>query len=361
MRFVDMVHGCATCFRLHAPRRMLYSLGGTQAMLSIRYVHAIVGGVEGAGVPRAHFLRAADFGPERLELAEGRVSYAEFSDLCELALDLTEDPALGLHAIELACAMQFNVVAHMVSHAPSLRHAIDTRIELHRLTDDDCVLQLNEDADSATVLCRQLGNVPSRVRRLFAELHMAGEYRLLRLFARDARPHEARFGYAAPPYRAEYARFFDGTERFDQPVTALVFDRTLLDAPSPYKDEELFAALCAQARNRIARLVESAGYAQRVRDFLLQRGTPGRIDMGTVAHALGLSTRSLRRRLSSEGVSYDAVANDALASRAKHLLAVEQRTIQETAHAMGYSDTSAFHRAFKRWTGTTPSACRAQR
>jgi len=81
--------------------------------------------------------------------------------------------------------------------------------------------------------------------------------------------------------------------------------------------------------------------------------------MFTVARALSISTRTLRRRLAAEGTSYDAVAHATLAHRARTLLAVERRTIRETALALGYSDASAFHRAFKRWTGTTPSACRA--
>jgi AraC-like DNA-binding protein len=78
--------------------------------------------------------------------------------------------------------------------------------------------------------------------------------------------------------------------------------------------------------------------------------------MEQVAHALGLSVRSLRRRLADEGQSYAAIANEALTIVAKHLLRDRQRTIQETAYEMGFADTSSFHRAFKRWTGTTPGA-----
>jgi len=83
--------------------------------------------------------------------------------------------------------------------------------------------------------------------------------------------------------------------------------------------------------------------------------------MRTVARALGLSVRSLRRRLVAEGVSYTSVANDALAMVAKHYLVDEQYSIQQTAHEMGFSDPRAFHRAFKSWTGMTPDAFRNSR
>ena len=81
--------------------------------------------------------------------------------------------------------------------------------------------------------------------------------------------------------------------------------------------------------------------------------------MQAVALALGISVRSLRRRLAAEGRSYQSVESEALATAAKRLLRDERRTIQDTADRMGFADTTAFHRAFKRWTGTTPSAYRA--
>jgi len=99
-------------------------------------------------------------------------------------------------------------------------------------------------------------------------------------------------------------------------------------------------------------------YAQRVRDLLLEHGAQKRTDMNAVARALGLSARSLRRRLCDEGVSYNTIAEDALATLAKQLLSDEARSIQETAYSMGFSDPSAFYRAFKRWTGTTPKTYR---
>jgi AraC-like DNA-binding protein len=78
--------------------------------------------------------------------------------------------------------------------------------------------------------------------------------------------------------------------------------------------------------------------------------------MKSAAHKLGVSVRSLRRRLASEGKSYKAIEKEALVIVAKRLLGDEQRTIQETACAMGFANTTTFHRAFKCWTGTTPSA-----
>jgi AraC-like DNA-binding protein len=146
--------------------------------------------------------------------------------------------------------------------------------------------------------------------------------------------------------------------QFDQPHTELVFERALLDLPSPFQDEGAHEAFSALAQQRITRLIEGPSYALRVREHLLKRGYKTRLNMEGVARGLGMSVRSLRRRLDAEGKSYNEIESEALATLAKHLLRDKQLTIQETAHEMGFNNTSTFHRAYKRWTGSTPQAAR---
>jgi AraC-like DNA-binding protein len=82
--------------------------------------------------------------------------------------------------------------------------------------------------------------------------------------------------------------------------------------------------------------------------------------MPMVASALGVSERSLRRHLTEEGKPYPRLVNEALAVLAKSHLLDERRTIAETALELGFADNTAFHRAFKRWTGLTPAEYRKQ-
>jgi AraC-like DNA-binding protein len=327
--------------------------------LSIRFVRVLVDGVEHRGVTRSDFLHRAKWDPQRLAVVEGRVPWSELGRLSELAIDLTGDPALGLHTIKAIRTESVDLVAQLVARAPTARDAFESLLRLHKLLDDECRLQLKEAGRDATLRYECPGGLSARATRYVTEINVHGLYALLHYFARHARPTRVSFAYRAPSYRAEYRRVFQGIERFDQPFTGIVFDRALMDAAPMYHDEELHRTVRELAASRVLRLTHGARCVDRVRDVLARHEAPSAATMFTVARALSISTRTLRRQLAAEGTSYDAVAQAALAQRARTLLTVERRTIRETALALGYSDASAFHRAFKRWTGTTPSACRA--
>ena len=99
------------------------------------------------------------------------------------------------------------------------------------------------------------------------------------------------------------------------------------------------------AARRLQRLQARAPYSVRVLHHLLQQRAPQQIAMGQVARGLGVSVRSLHRRLTEEGRPVRFTDSEAAALRAKRLLD-EGRTIHETAHAMGFSKVSSFHRVF---------------
>ena len=313
-------------------------------------VRALVDAVETAGVSQGKFLRAAHISPEQLDALDARVSRSEVYRLCELAMDLTGDPALGLHWSDRLNVNSFHLVSDLLSHAPTLRQAFESLFRFHQLLTDHAMFELQERADKVLVTTMLAPGESPRIQRFLAEMQLVGFFRLLRVFNPHARPDRASFAYPAPNYRADYRRILEGTECFDQRITGLVFDRALMGSVSPYNDEDVHNALRSIAERRLLRLTHRTPFALRVRDLLVKCPPDERPEMKNIARSLGLSVRSLRRRLSAEGHTYNAVAKD--------LVRHPKRTIQETAFEMGFSDASAFNRAFKRWTGTTPRAFR---
>jgi AraC-like DNA-binding protein len=340
--------------------RSLPSVGpAVETTISIRVVQALVDAVERAGFPRNELLRAAGLEAAQLDAAEARVPRREVCRICEIVLDLTGDPAFGLHWSERLTDSAFVPISYLMAHAPSLGEGFASLSQFGPLLSDDPGFDLVEHDGKVTLRYRVLAGESLRMQRFAAEMVVASFYRIVRHTCAGSQPEQVSFEYAAPDYHQEYARVFDQAARFEQPFTGIVFDRALLNVTSTRGDAGVHEALRSLAERRMSRLTQHIPYALRVRELLVERGWSQRIDMKSAARVLGLSVRSLRRRLASEGKSYNDIEKHALAIVAQRLLRDEQRTIQETAHEMGFSDTTTFHRAFKRWTGTTPSAYQA--
>ncbi len=325
------------------------------------FVRAIVEAVERVGVTREALFEGTGIDPGRLGEVHERFDLHEFAKIQTRALDLTGDEALGLHLAEQVQEASFDLVAHLIVHSPTLRDALNQALQFQRLAIDDAQLIMREKGSSVT-LEYQFARSMDRSDRMHAEFVIAGLMRMLRTLPEQGGvAHAALFEHARPVHHREYARLFGGAERFGQATTSIVFDRSLLDRPQLNQHPELYLVLRAEAERALERMTEGLSAADQLRRYLLAR-PPSRIpDPSTAARDLGMSERSLRRRLAAESTSYRDVVRAILETHADHMLRDPKRSIQETAHALGFADAATFHRAFKRWTGRTPKEFREQR
>lgn len=322
-------------------------------------VWTLLEAVERTGAARDRLFSVAGVDPTLVASADGRLPLQTYDALLAAALEVTGDEALGLHYGEVASGGAAGVIANLIEQARTLRDGIESLVRFHRLITDRPVWRLVETDGSATLLFDPEPGAP-RCLRIRCESTMTGLFRMVRAFAPDARPDVVCFEHPAPSYVAEYVRIFDGAARFEQPFTGIVFDRRLLDSSPGYRDPELRAVIESQAERRLVRLENKKNHTEQVRDYLAQRPPAEYHDMVRTARALGISVRSLRRRLSEEGSSYSDLVEDALGALAKRLLE-DGRPIEDAAYEMGFSTPSAFHRAFKRWAKTTPAEYRKAR
>lgn len=329
-----------------------------ESTVSVRVVRALVEALKKAGVAPERFLASAQLTPEQLEAGEDRLPGSKVWALCELALDLTGDPALGLHWAESLGEGNFAPLSNLLLNSATLRQSLELLSQFHRVLSDHRSHELVEQDDTATLLVAPLHGPSLRVQRFYMEMTVAGLSRLVGYIAGPAQPTRVCLTYAAPAYHAEYARVCGGEVLFKQSFTGVVFDRALLDVPPPHKDRDVHQVLLALAERRLLRIMQRTPYVLRVHQELIKHVNPLRVDMNAVARALEIGIRVLRQHLASEGKAYNEVADEAFAVVAKGLLREKRHTIQEAAFEMGFSDASAFHRAFKRCTGTTPSAYR---
>jgi AraC-like DNA-binding protein len=328
--------------------------------ISVSVIRGLVGYVTSTGVSETELLSRAGFDPAILQEPTARVGPEVQDRLFQAAQDLTGDPAFGLRMGEHAPIGAFGVPAYMSLHAGTLFEAAGVLFRYHRVIADCPAPYFQTEGERLALVYNYVRTTPAS-NRIRAEYGLGILLRIGRMLAGSDLPplDEARFEHPAPPYAAEYARLFGDRVVFDHPHTALVMSG-IVDRPLLFADAHVFAALRKQADAELLEATESSSFAERVRSLIVSRYADSEPTMEFVARRFSMSPRSLRRRLEAEGTTFSAVSDAALGQVARDILDEPHTTVQEAAYRMGFSEPSSFHRAFKRWTGTTPSAYRAR-
>jgi AraC-like DNA-binding protein len=174
---------------------------------------------------------------------------------------------------------------------------------------------------------------------------------------------ECWFPYAAPEDMADHLHNFPGTRLcFGASFFGFAFNRSYEGAPLPAADPILHPLHCYRVRSMLDGVRRRSGTSLRVRRVILEqlhevKGAPG----DRVADALGISRRTLSRRLEQEGTSFVEELDRARREIALVHVAETEEPLTEVAYLLGFSHVESFHRAFKRWTGETPLAYRTRR
>jgi AraC-like DNA-binding protein len=145
-----------------------------------------------------------------------------------------------------------------------------------------------------------------------------------------------------------------------QAYDELVIDRSMLELPIPTHDPILYDILLSHARTVLGEGPRSDGVVMRLRRAVEEGLRTREVDLHTLARKLHLSPRTLQRRLAEEGTSHQSLIDSVRREMALRLLESDV-PIAEAAYLLGFSEASAFHRAFKRWTGQTPAEFRRGR
>jgi AraC-like DNA-binding protein len=156
----------------------------------------------------------------------------------------------------------------------------------------------------------------------------------------------------------EQERVFRAPVHYGCPRNELVLDRTSLDRPQRHAEQRLLAILDRQLGALLSELPESRCFRDEVKRCVMDELPEGDPVVAAIARKLHMSARSLQRRLQNEGTSFAEVLSDLRRDRALRYLRDRRISISEVAFLLGFLDVTAFHRAFKRWTGSTPTEYR---
>jgi AraC-like DNA-binding protein len=252
----------------------------------------------------------------------------------------------------------FDVIGRLPDYSTCLRDALVAVNRYARIVSDGVRMELLESGEHAQIKLH-LRRVDTQHSQLAAELFAVWLLRVIRSFIGDgALPLRVLFSYPRPQHHAEYSRVFGGSERFSQPVNAVEFPRAWLDQPSPDQASELLGYLVSRAELLLARADREISATERVKRWIASQAQLQQPTLEHAAHDLGVSARSLRRRLAHERTQFSVLVDTARTSLAKRMLQEQERGIQDIAYAVGFRTPAAFSRAFERWVGVGPKAYR---
>lgn len=314
------------------------------------------------------FLRATGMSPNELGvLSREGVLPADFADpdtrvrhaaMMELIQTLTRRanlPALGLRAAARLEVSDLSAFGYALRSTKDLREAIAWSDKYMRLVHGALECRLVEEGQLARWELRVTDNVPQLP--AVNDFALAAGVSLARqLLGTDVQVEEVHFQHLLTIDQREYTRAFGtATVRFGMRRNALVFRREALNRPLSLAHAGLLSAFEAQAEVMLEHVQRTEGIRGRVRQLLLARLGRDLWSVSDLAAELSVSPATLRARLRAEGTSYGEILQQVRFDMAEEFLTDRQVGIAEVSARLGFSQVSAFYRAFRRWLpGTTP-------
>ncbi|WP_425092200.1 AraC family transcriptional regulator [Tropicimonas sp. S265A] len=198
--------------------------------------------------------------------------------------------------------------------------------------------------------------------RLSNEATIASTVSLCRQVTSDAfTPLEVRFKHSAPASITDHEAFFGCPVRFDADLDALLISPEAMAQPTRLGDEGITQFLLSHLEAELRSLRDEPSLEAMTKDAIARSLSEGLPKVADIARSLGMSARSFQRRLSEHGLSYQTLTETTRRELAEGLMKDEQYSLSEIAFLTGFSEQSAFTRAFKRWAGQTPASYRKMR
>jgi AraC-like DNA-binding protein len=286
------------------------------------------------------------------------VTARQIREYCEQAEALTGDVHLGLHAAVARPGGAFGLVEFACRSADTLRQALHFRIHFGALLREPWEPYLTENPTEALY-----GGVDPEDRlglgRHGHEYLIATNCMIIREnLSPSWRPRRVWFSHAAPPSRGGLEAVFQTEEiYFEQADDGLAIDVSDLGRRPRFADPALFAYLERQAHRSVRQPGQTALLSE-LRQHLRAQLATGDAEMETLAGRFHMSARTLHRRLAAEGINYQRLLDQLRRELAEAYAGQSELTPQEMSRRLAYSNLPAFLRAFKRWTGTSPTQYR---
>lgn len=300
-------------------------------------------------------LQIAGISRELLDGDAARVTETQAARLIQALWDATDDELFGVGPKPVPRGT-FRMMTLGLIHAPDLGDALRRLVEFIRIGMGFDV-GLVESAPAVTLSLTPQDN--SEPTPLVAAVLLAVVHRLAGwMIGRHIELQSIHLPGADPANATELQQVYGTAPVFGSPVATMVFANGYLGSPVIQNEETLNALIRSAPSALMFRQQHHQSASSRVRGILEHSRTPGAVSVESAARLLCISAQHLRRRLHEEGSSFRQIKEDVLRDEAVDCLVHGRETIDALSERLGFSDPSAFRRAFRRWTGRPPNSYR---
>lgn len=323
-------------------------------MIAARFVEEALDCLRRRGITTEPVLLSAGLPPHVTE----PVSAERYGELWRSIAAIIDDEFFGLGGRPMRVG-SFSLLCHCVLHAETLEQALKRALHFLRVTLDDPYGELLITEGLVQILLKNSGDERSAFayRTYWIILHglacwLVGRRIPLRLVD---------FRCSEPNQSTEYSVLFGAPVRFDQPVSRLAFDAAYLKLPPVRNDQALKQFLRSAPANILVRYRYDAGLAASIRRRLRHLSPLTWPSFDELARQMRMPSSTLRHRLQQERQSFSSIKDEIRRDLAVEWLQCTDRPVSDIAIELGYTEPSAFHRAFRKWTSQSPGVFRRDR
>lgn len=324
--------------------------------IAMHHVNAALRGARRQGVDVTVLLREAGIVPALCDDPRARVSPQQYTRLIQSLWQTLDDEVMGFGATKSRRGA-FAMMCFVAVSCPDLNTALWRARTFYALFPGAPTFDLQRRDGSARIVLA-LGDVDDPDHFLAESLLVIWHRLSSWLIGRRIQLTGVDVDYAAPPHAGEYDLMFGCPVRFDRDAAVLSFPERFLDYPVLQDQSSLRIFLRDSPADLLSRRDYGSAASAQVRRILAAGVGSGMPDLGAVAARLSISPQTLRRQLRKEDTSFRVIREQLCRDLAIVSLTRGDETVEALGRRLGFSEASAFHRAFRRWTGVTPGSYR---
>jgi AraC-like DNA-binding protein len=318
-------------------------------------VKAICRALDAAGCDSAALLTEAGFDTKALDDPTARCPLTQTARLWRIAVAATGDPAFGIKVASHIKQTTFHALGYGLSASSTLKEAFERVQRYCHVASDAIEYEFTRTGPEYHFVIEPVDEVADES----VDALVAAYLRMCRsLMGHDYSPLRVEFRRAPPARVEDFQSLLRAPLQFGAARTRLVFDAEAIERRLDGGNPELARHHDAIALQYLSQ-IERHNIQARVRDVLTQRLANGEPSQEDVAELLNMSARTLQRKLGDEGTTYKEILDETRRVLALAYLSAPRHTVSDVTYLLGFSAGSSFTRAFRLWTGQSPSDWRA--